>query len=331
MPFLSLLSLILIVRQGSGFQNAISPLSRFCALGRLLPCKILHARTPRSACPTATEAATVSAVCHSARAASGSRLVASMKGNKAGLEWQSEPLQESDPFFHWDETRGAGCSMVCLGVSPPHCTGVWGFTDRLRQRQSSKGPKTSPNYCSSGISCGLSFSATSLACCSQGRVLPTLIHGSLIFHRDLAEGSCLASHDPASSPPSPHSPPQQMAPWKTQRARSPASWPVSGQGQGRGIPAPPPGNAPPCTVHTPAAAKNPPASHGYHPEIETRGCADPSLSRVCPSLGIFPFPQHHGQPQGGCGCRSPSCIPRRAAAACCGVNSGAAHPRGDRI
>lgn len=147
------------------------------------------------------------------------------------------------------------------------------------------------------------------SCFSRGRVLPGLIHGSLVFHQDLAEGSCLASHDPPSPPPAPCSPPQPMAPWKTQHARSLASWPVSGQGQGRGIPAPPPGNTPPCMARTPAAAKNPPASHGDHPERETGGCTDPSLSHVCPSLGIFPFPQHHGQSQGGCGSRTPSCIP----------------------
>ena len=156
-------------------------------------------------------------------------------------------------------------------------------------------------------------------CCCQGRVLPGLIRGSLVFHQDLAEGSCLAGHDPALPPTSPHSPSQPMAPWKTQRG------PVSGQGQGHGIPAPPPGNAPLCIAHTPAAAKNPSASHGDHLKRETRGCTDPSPSHVCPNLGFFPLPR------GACGCTTPSCIPRREAAACCRVNSGADRPRDDRI
>lgn len=127
--------------------------------------------------------------------------------------------------------------------------------------------------------------------------------------------------------PAPPAPPRdRQLPGKCS-ARSPVSWPVSGQGQGHGIPAPPPGNAPPCTARTPPVAKNPPppASHGDHPERETGGRTDPNPSGVCPSPSVFPFPQC------GCGRKTPSCIPRRAAAACCGVNSGAARPRGDRI
>lgn len=131
-----------------------------------------------------------------------------------------------------------------------------------------------------------------------------------------------------SSLPSQCLPPQPMAPWKTQRARSPPSRPLSGQGQGHGIPAPPPGNALPCT---PAAAENPPANRGDHPESETGGLHRPQPFSLSPSLGLFPFSQHHGRPPGGCRLRTPSCIPRRTAAACCGVNSGAARPRGDRI
>lgn len=125
---------------------------------------------------------------------------------------------------------------------------------------------------------------------SWERILLGLVRGSLVFHRDLAEGSCLASHDPPSPPLSPltasHN---RWLPYKTQRARSTASWPVSGQGQGHRIPAPPPGNAPPCTARIPPAAGSPPASYGHHPERETGVYADLSLDRACSSLGIFPF------------------------------------------
>lgn len=106
-----------------------------------------------------------------------------------------------------------------------------------------------------------------------GRVLPGPSHSSLLFHRDLVEGSLLSCRDTAEPLPTPRSPPKPVAPCKRQRAQSPASWPVSGQSQGRRIPAPPPGKAPPCT------ARKSPCKPGDRLETEP-GTAQTSVFRV---------------------------------------------------
>lgn len=180
-----------------------------------------------------------------------------------------------------------------LGVPSPDCCGVWGFVSELRQRQSSRAPKTSPKYCSPGRNCALSFSEASLACCSWGRlVLAGLKHSSLLFHRDLGKGSFPSCRDPASPPPSPHGPQEPRAPWKRQRAQS--------QGQGRRIPAPPPGKARPCT-----ARKSPgePGDHlEGHPGLRRpRSLAEHGHLALCPAAPGW-LRAH----------------PRGAAAACCG-------------
>lgn len=54
------------------------------------------------------------------------QVAASTKGTKAGLQWQSEPPWETDPFFHWDATktalaRAASSQWVSAAPAFPYC------------------------------------------------------------------------------------------------------------------------------------------------------------------------------------------------------------------